>query len=105
MISRANTARARLCGRRDRRARSRARLMALGASVSFSWSAMISTGSRGTCWRSRTAAATTLAMASRPLISAVCGGSAPAALTPGNRSPTVDSSTLVSPRDGRTWPM
>src|ERR1019366_199272 len=59
----------------------------------------------GTCCWSRTALAMICANRSLPLISAVLAGSVPVALTPGSIWPIVDSSTLVSPSDGRTCPM
>ena len=83
MISRAKTRRAWLCGRRERRARSLALVQAAGLRRSVSRSTTISTGAPGTRCRSRTAAATTFAMASRPLIAATAAGSVPLALMPG----------------------
>lgn len=44
-------------------------------------------------------------MAAPPFTRAAAGVSVAVARTPGNSSPTVDSSTPVSPSDGSTSPM
>jgi hypothetical protein len=68
-------------------------------------STSITTGRRGSCWRSRTAAAITAAISVRPFTAAVAAGSGRRASRPGNSCPTCPSTTEVSPSDGRTCPM
>ena len=59
----------------------------------------------GTSWRSLTALAMTLAITARPLTRAVSADSVAVGVIPGYSPSMVDSSTLVSPSDGSTWPM
>ena len=103
--SRMKTGRAWLCGRRDLLAFSLARTHISRSSRSTSRWYRMSTARRGTCCLSLTAAATTRAMASLPLMTETSAVSSRCALTPGYSSLSVDSTTPVSPSAGSTCPM
>ena len=103
--SRRKVARAWLWGSPVARARSRARSQVAGSRRSRWPPTSTTMSASGTRWRSVTAAASTSTMRMSPLTAATSTGSWAVAVTPGNRSPTVDSSTSVSPSEGSTCSM
>ena len=102
---RTNVVRASLCGRPDWRARARASLTTRGRRAISSPSIIRRTGSVSSRCRRRTAALTTEAIRSPPLITATSSRSRAEASTPGNSCPGVTRTTPVSPSEGSTCSM
>ncbi len=97
--------RARLCGRREARARSRAPVTIAGVNVIRVPATSSVRGPAGTRCRARSAAAITPTIRRSPLRTATASSGSGTASTPGKSCPGVASTALDSPRPGSTWLM